>query len=81
MPQVIKTAETKIVTKNGECQLSINVEPIVIELTVNVNHEGQIVAQGAVAKPKETEEAKVMVAPDFGGNMFDTKKIQFGKGN
>ncbi|RDJ35633.1 MAG: hypothetical protein DWQ19_12510 [Crenarchaeota archaeon] len=80
MPQVIKHAKTKIVTKNGEAELSINIDPIVIEVTVNVNNDGNISVGGAKAQSVQKEEdPDIMVAPDFSKNTFGTKKVKFGK--
>lgn len=79
MAQIIKSAETKIITKNGECQLSITIEPIVVEVTVHLEG-GQLVTQATARPETKEEETKTFVAPDFGGGMFDTKKINFGKG-
>jgi len=81
MPQVIRTTTTKIITKNGESELSIKVEPIVIELTINVNGsvEADINAENVVQQAIKKDDPKVMVAPDFGPNTFGMNKIKFGK--
>lgn len=77
MPQVIRSTQTKIVTKNGECELSINIEPIVVEVTVNV--VGSTVDVKAQAAPAEEEE-RVLVSQEFGkNNPFGVGKINFGK--
>ena len=80
MPQLIRTSQTKIVTKNGECELSISVEPIQIEITVNVNNSGNVIANAqSVERPKEEDDPKTLVAPEFGKNAFGSGKIKFGK--
>ncbi len=79
MPQVIKTAETKIISKNGECEISIKIEPIVIEINLNVNADGTFSVNSAKAKEEikaQIEEEKVNWAvPDFGS----LEKVKFGK--
>ncbi len=81
MPQIIKTPQTKIVTKNGEIELSITVEPIVIELTLNISSDGNISvgetkASAQSIKVTEPEEEKTNWAvPSFGSS----PKIKFGK--
>ena len=74
MPQVIKTPDTKIVTKNGECQLSISVEPIVIEITLNINGDGTVSMASTKEKPKPAEDPTNWIVPDFGA-----RKVKFGK--
>ena len=80
MPQVIRSTQTKIVTKNGECELSINIEPIVVEVTVNVvGSTVDVKAQAAPAVEEEKEE-RVLVSQEFGkNNPFGVGKINFGK--
>jgi hypothetical protein len=76
MAQIIRTPDTKIITKNGENILSITMEPIVIEITINVNHDGNISVGNAKTKNVEEEnEPKNFVAPAFGG----FGKVKFGK--
>lgn len=80
MPQVIKAANAKIITKNGECELSISVEPIVIEVKLQINSDGNVSVgdtqvSALSAEPKPEPEAKPKwVIPSFG-----SQKIQFGK--
>lgn len=80
MPQVIRSTQTKIITKNGETELSISIEPIVIEVTINVNHDGTA-RVGEVVKTQSVpeDEPKVLVAQEFGKNAFGAGKIKFGK--
>ncbi len=79
MVQLIRKAKTQIITKNGEVELSISVEPIVLE--VNVNIDGIVTNKGSEIKAQSEDEddPKVMVAPDFGKNTFGIGKIKFGK--
>ncbi len=77
MPQVVKSAETKIITRNGENLLSITVEPIVIEITLNINHDGNISVGATKAKETvEENDPRNFVAPNFGGSFG---KVKFGK--
>jgi hypothetical protein len=75
MAQLIKPAATKIITKDGECEISIS-----IELNINLNSAG-IATVEAQAKAIETKveekapESDEWVMPDF--SML--KKVQFGK--
>jgi hypothetical protein len=78
MVQLIRQAQTKIITRNGENLLSITVEPIVVEVIVNVNSTGSI-SVAEKTKKEEDDDPKLMVAPDFGKNVFGTSKIKFGK--
>lgn len=74
MAQIIKSSEAKIVTKNGECEVTISIEPIKIEITINVNSDGTVsAASTATTKEKEVEKTDWSI-PSFGN-----KKIQFGK--
>lgn len=78
MAQHIKIPETKIITKNGETILSIIIEPIIIEVNVNVNSSGSATVESLSAKPapkEETLEEKI----NWAVPTFETKKIKFGK--
>jgi len=80
MPRIIKVAETQIITRNGENLLSIKVEPIVIEININVNQDGNISVGNAKTKVVEEEnDPKNFVAPNFGSNSFGSKPVKFGK--
>ena len=70
---------TKIITKDGECEISIS-----IELNINLNNnvlpgqvETTVTAQKIEAKKLEPEqkEETAWVVPDF----TNMKKVQFGK--
>ena len=78
MPQIVKTPHTKIITKNGETELSITIEPIVIEITINVNSNGTVsVGEGKTKIEeivKKEEEDTTWAIPQFTSN-----KINFGK--
>lgn len=82
MAQHIKIPETKIITKNGETTLSIILDPIVIEVNVNINHDGSLNVQSLNTqnkedKPEEKLEDKINWAiPTFGNQ---SQKIKFGK--
>jgi hypothetical protein len=77
MPQIVRNPETRIVTKNGENVLSITVDPIVIEITINVNHDGNISV--GENKPKVVEKEAAFIAPNFCSNTFGSNKVKFGK--
>lgn len=71
MPQLIKPNEVKVVTKDGECQVSI-----VLELNINLNGDGVAVsAQSIKQKEKEKSDPFAWEVPDFEAS----PKIQFGK--
>lgn len=80
MAQMIKSVETKIVTKNGETQLSITIEPIVIEINVNLKNDTIVssLATSNTVLEKTVEPVKEdptqWIAPNFGA-----KRIKFGK--
>lgn len=73
MPQLIKPNEVKVVTKNGECQVSI-----ILELNINLNGDGVAVSAQSI-KPETKEKSKPnsfdWEVPDFEAS----PKIQFGK--
>jgi len=80
MAQYIKTAETKIITKNGETTLSIILEPIVIEVNVNINHDGTLNVQSLNTKDKEEKpEEKLEDKISWAIPTFNNQKIKFGK--
>jgi hypothetical protein len=72
MPQLIRPQEVKIVTKDGEVQVSI-----ILDLNINLNSSGlQVTAQGRVAEEQEKpKEDPHWAIPDFGSST----KINFGK--
>ena len=77
MPQIVKTPQTKIVTKNGETELSIIVEPIVIELTINVSADGVLSVGDSKAKIQNVEDEAEKVNGAI--RSFGSQKIKFGK--
>jgi hypothetical protein len=79
MPQLIKPGNVKIMTNNGEIQVSIS-----LELNVNLNTDGmQLVSAGAqvtnISEPKKEEKIKEpsmnWAIPDFD----NAPQINFGK--
>lgn len=73
MPQLIRPQEVKIITKDGELQVSI-----VLELNINLNGGGlDVTAQAREVRPvdKHKEEEMQWAIPDFG----TSPKIDFGK--
>jgi len=75
MVNLIKPYQTKIITKNGECQVSIT-----LDLNINLNSDGLVLGISASddrAKKKQQEEDDAVnwAIPDFGGE----DKIKFGK--
>lgn len=72
MPQIIEPKITKIVTKDGECHISLS-----LELNINLNTNGAInVSTQTVSNGKiEKEEETAWAIPDFECD----NKIQFGK--
>lgn len=75
MPQLIKPGETKVVTKDGECIVSI-----ALELTIKLEGDGlQVKAQAlpsqtAEVLPEKKEEPAWQI-PDFASS----KKVKFGQ--
>lgn len=74
MPQLIKPKEVKVVTKDGECQVSI-----VLELNINLNTDNVVVSAQAIKQEKEVKQEKPKESgweiPDFEA----LPKINFGK--
>lgn len=72
LPQLIKPNEVKIITKDGECQVSI-----VLEMNINLNGDGVAVStQSTKQKEKENKsDSFAWEVPDFEAS----PKIQFGK--
>ena len=74
MPQLIKPGSVKILTKDGEIQVSIALEP-----TINLNTDGvKVSAQSVeqkIEKKKESPKDSEFMIPDFGSS----PKIDFGK--
>lgn len=80
MPQIIKSPKVKVITENGSTDLSITVEPIVIEITINVNSDGKLNISSSEKTNipsliKEEEEPIGWAIPDFGSS----QQIKFGK--
>lgn len=73
MPQLIKTGDVKVVSKDGEVKLSIT-----LDLNINLGDiQGLSVSSSGGGADKNKEEEKVHWAiPDF-----TSEKINFGKGN
>lgn len=74
MPQLIKTGDVKVVSKDGEVKLSIT-----LDLNINLGDiQGlSVSSSGGGGADKNKEEEKVHWAiPDF-----TSEKINFGKGN
>jgi hypothetical protein len=69
MAQLIKPGEVKIITKDGECQVSIS-----IELTINLNSD---ISSEPVVKKSIVEEKKSndWMIPDFEA----APRVNFGK--
>lgn len=72
MPQVIRVQNAKI--DSNENQIVITLEPIVIEVNVNVNQETKILQKEEIKQQVENELENNWVLPSFGN-----KKIKFGK--
>jgi len=75
MVNLIKPNQTKIITKEGECQVSIT-----LDLNINLNSDGLVLgvssAEAKAKKKQQEEDDEVNWAiPDFGGG----SKINFGK--
>ena len=76
MPQLIKPKEVKIITQDGEVQVSIS-----LELTINLNTDGLNVTtqktEAIIKKEKEpiTLESNDWLIPDFDAS----PKVDFGK--
>ena len=72
LPQLIKPNEVKVITKNGECQVSI-----VLELNINLNGDSTVVSAQSVKQEKEKSKSSGFnwEVPDFEAS----PKIQFGK--
>lgn len=72
MPQLIKPGSVKIMTQDGEVQVTI-----ALELTINLNTDGVKVSAQAVEQNKEAvqQEKDEWMIPDFGAS----PKLDFGK--
>jgi hypothetical protein len=72
MPQLIKPGTVKIMTQDGEVQVSI-----ALELTINLNTDGVKVSAQAIKQEQEelVKEKNDWMIPDFG----DSPKLDFGK--
>lgn len=74
MAQLIKSSDIKVITKDGECKLSIS-----IDLNINLNTLGVAVNAQAVKVSDEKEEKKkddvAWQIPDFA----NVPKLNFGK--
>lgn len=79
MPQVIKTANTKIITKNGDLELSINVEPIVIEVKLHITSDGNVSVGGTQVSALSADKPEPEPPPKWVIPSFGSQKIQFGK--
>lgn len=73
MAQIIKKTIAEII-QNNDGVISISIEPIVVEVIVNVVGN-EIVTAAAVKKQEEPKDEKLWTIPSFG----NTKKINFGK--
>ena len=76
MPQLLKSPVTKVITKDGECEITL-----CIELTINLNgdlNSGAAIAATSVKtkqdEPDDDSEDSTWAIPDF-----NTQKIKFGK--
>lgn len=70
MAQIISPVKMMTVTQDGECHLTIT-----LELNINVNSSGDVVASLAQTPiPKKVEETDLEI-PDF----LSGKKVTFGK--
>ena len=68
MGQLLKPQQVKVITKDGECQVSIS-----LELTINLNTDGLVVSQ---AKERHgIKDDTQWAIPDF----TPSAKINFGK--
>ena len=73
MAQLIKASDVKVITKDGECKLSIS-----IDLNINLNTLGVSVGAQATNKAESQEAKKESTAweiPDFA----QQPKLNFGK--
>lgn len=76
LPQLIKPKEVKVVTKDGECQVSI-----VLELNINLNTDNVVVSAQAI-KQEIKQETKQEKPKESGWEIPDFEnfpKINFGK--
>ncbi len=70
MVQLIKKQEVKILTKQGECNVSIT-----LDLNINLNSDGLSVNVGEMkAKQKQEDDEVNWAIPDF-----SNEQIKFGK--
>lgn len=71
MGQLIKPGQVKILTQDGELQVSIS-----LELTINLNTDGiKVGAQATEVKAQQVEEKTTWAIPDFN----TSPKLNFGK--
>lgn len=77
MPQLIKPGTVKILTNDGEVQVSIS-----LDLTINLNTDGIKVAAQATEISKKNNESSIPDGGDWLIPDFDASpKIDFGKKN
>ncbi len=76
MPALIKPGHVKVLTQNGEVQVTI-----VLELNINLNSEGLSASVRELkATEEKTENKKIEENPDWEIPSFENKnKIKFGK--
>lgn len=70
MAQLIKASDIKVITKDGECKLSIS-----IDLNINLNTSGITVGVQNAKVEQKKEESAMWEVPDFA----QIPKLNFGK--
>ncbi len=73
MPQLIKPNEVKVVTKDGECQISV-----VLEININLNSDNVTISTQSIKQEKQ-EKPKSNNFDWEVPNFEASPKIQFGK--
>lgn len=70
MPALIKPGSVKVITKDGEIQISIT-----LDLNINLNSNGIVVNENVLTKKEEEKTSSEWMIPEFGSS----EKINFGK--
>jgi len=71
MPKLIKAPQVSVITKDGECEITIK-----LEISIDLNGDGLSVSSAAIKKIEDKEDKVDFAIPDFSAFQNDLK---FGK--